>query len=152
MEKVIFRGLYRRKGEKRDWDGTPLPSIWKYGGIFPNNKCKKNTFAIIYQQEPVIDKFPVYADTVGMFTGLYDKRENMIFGGDIVKIPYAEADREYTLVEQVVYMDKSACFALMCTCEGEKFYRPFVQLDEHIRIKEIEVIGNIYDDPELLEE
>ena len=152
MEKVIFRGLYRRKGERTGWNGVPLPSMWKYGGIFPNNKCKKNTFAIIYQQDPVVDKFPVYADTVGMFTGLYDKRENMIFGGDIVKITYAEADREYTLVEQVVYMDKSACFALMCTCEGEKFYRPFAQLDEHIRIKEIEVIGNIYDDPELLEE
>lgn len=152
MEKVIFRGLYRRKGERTNGDGTPLPSIWKYGGIFPNNKCKKNTFAIIYQQEPVIDKFPVYADTVGMFTGLYDKSGNMVFEGDIVRVAYAEKDREYTLVEQVVYMDKSACFALMCTCEGEKFYRPFAQLDEHIRIKEIEVIGNIYDDPELLEE
>lgn len=126
MKKVIFRGQSRRKGERTNGDGTPLPSIWKYGGIFPNNKCKKNTFAIIYQQELVIDKFPVYADTVGMFTGLYDKSGNMVFEGDIVRVAYAEKDRE--------------------------FYRPFAQLDEHIRIKEIEVIGNIYDDPELLEE
>ena len=72
MRDILFRGQTRRKGEYIvNMAGDKCESHWVYGGIFPQNK--DGDFAIIYQQEPEIRKFTVYADTVGQYTGLTDK-------------------------------------------------------------------------------
>lgn len=34
-ESILFRGQTRKKGERVRLDGTPVPSNWVYGGIFP---------------------------------------------------------------------------------------------------------------------
>lgn len=72
MSRVIkFRGQTRRKGEYLvNMAGDKCDSNWVYGGIFPQNR--NGDFAVIYQQEPKIEKFTVYADTVGQYTGLHD--------------------------------------------------------------------------------
>lgn len=54
---ILFRGQTRKKGEKVTMSGTPIPSNWVFGGIFPQNNG--GDFAIIYQQDPEIQKFPV---------------------------------------------------------------------------------------------
>ena len=59
---ILFRGQTRKKGEKVTMSGTPIPRNWVFGGIFPQNNG--GDFAIIYQQDPEIQKFPVYAETV----------------------------------------------------------------------------------------
>ena len=64
---ILFRGQTRKKGEKVTMSGTPIPSNWVFGGIFPQNNG--GDFAIIYQQDPEIQKFPVYAETVCQYTG-----------------------------------------------------------------------------------
>lgn len=66
MREILFRGQLRRKGEKVNMMGEPLPSIWKYESVSPY--C-----GVIYQAEPEFNKFPVYCDTVGQYTGLMDK-------------------------------------------------------------------------------
>ena len=62
--------------------GTPIPSNWVFGGIFPQNNG--GDFAIIYQQDPEIQKFPVYAETVCQYTGKNDKYGGKISENDIL--------------------------------------------------------------------
>lgn len=56
MREILFRGQTRRYGEKVRLNGEKIKSNWVYGGIFPQNKG--GDFAIIYQQEPTIKKYP----------------------------------------------------------------------------------------------
>ena len=78
---ILFRGQTRRKGEKVRISGEPVDSNWVYGGIFPG----EGDFSIIYQAKPKIEKFTVYSDTVGQFTGLTDKNGlTKIFEYDII--------------------------------------------------------------------
>ena len=118
-------------------DGTPVGSNWVYGGIFPNNDG--GDFAIIYQQEPEIEKFPVYSDTVGQYTGLTDKNGKKIFEGDILKLEDYHGHR----VVHVFYGKSCGCWFY----GGDRFS------DEYIFNGQFkEVIGNIFDNPELLTE
>lgn len=138
MREILFRGQTRKKGEKVRLDGTPIDSNWVYGGVFPNNKG--GDFAIIYQQYPEIKKYTVYADTVGQYTGLLDKNGKKIFEGDIVK--YGDT------VHKVVFEQRNgtAYFGLVySTLETLSF-------GYYQDLKQIEVIGNIYDNPELWKE
>lgn len=138
MREILFRGQTRRYGEKVKLNGEKIKSNWVYGGIFPQNG--DGDFAIIYQQEPTIEKYPVYADTVGQYTGLTDKNGKKIFEGDIVK--YGDT------VHKVVFEQRNgtAYFGLVySTLET-------LSLGYYQDLKQIEVIGNIYDNPELLGE
>lgn len=58
MREILFRGQTRRYGEKVRLNGEKIKSNWVYGGIFPQNG--EGDFAIIYQQKPTIEKYPVY--------------------------------------------------------------------------------------------
>lgn len=136
MREILFRGQTRRYGEKVKLNGEKIKSNWVYGGIFPQNG--DGDFAIIYQQEPTVEKYPVYADTVGQYTGLTDKNGTKIFEGDIVK--YGDT------VHNVVFEQRNgtAYFGLVySTLETLSF-------GYYQDLKQIEVIGNIYDNPELL--
>jgi uncharacterized phage protein (TIGR01671 family) len=136
MREILFRGQTRRKGEKVLLDGSPVDSNWVYGGIFPNNNG--GDFALIYQQEPEIHKFPVYADTVGQYTGLTDKNGNKIFEGDIVKLTFSEVVGK--IICDVNYYIESDIFD-RTTRKLLGDYSPY----------DLEILGNIHDNPELLE-
>ena len=138
MREILFRGQTRRYGEKVRLNGEKIKSNWVYGGIFSQNG--DGDFAIIYQQEPTVEKYPVYADTVGQYTGMKDKNGKRIFEGDIIDF----SDRSYSDGYGVVRYD----------AEGTEF--EFVYDDHYEGLgrcyypEDVEVIGNIYDNPELL--
>jgi len=75
----------------------------------------------------------VDTDTVGQFTGLLDSNGKEIYEGDIVKV---DGWRKPTLVE---WLDANAQFVIDRS------------LNLGLRNSFMQVIGNIYDNPELLE-
>ena len=150
MRDILFRGQTRRKGEYIvNMAGDKCESHWVYGGIFPQNK--DGDFAIIYQQEPEIRKFTVYADTVGQYTGLTDKNGVRIFEGDIVKGIAYSAER----IGVIVWIDEIASFGVRyfksqnpTAWENSSILRcaSMGKTDEFAA----EIIGNIHDNPDIL--
>ena len=139
MREILFRGQTRRYGEKVRLNGEKIKSNWVYGGIFPQNG--DGDFAIIYQQEPTVEKYPVYADTVGQYTGLTDMNGTKIFEGDIVKDE--QSGYEYV----IKWFSEYACFAL-ANKKGHMEY----DVDEfEMLVNDLIVVSNIHDNPELLE-
>ena len=142
MREILFRGQTRRYGEKVDMNGDKLSSNWVYGGIFPQNDG--GDFAIIYQQDPTIEKFMVYADTVGQYTGVKDNNGVKIFEGDIiqVKFEFPPCDPGIWYENYEVYFDDESQEWRVkrgsYTCSLWEYDQDCV------------VIGNIYDSPELL--
>ena len=142
MREILFRGQTRKKGEKVRLDGTPIDSNWVYGGVAKFNEER----AIIYQTEPEFHKFSVYADTVGQFTGLKDKNGVRVFDGDILSAHFDESypdDETLLLVENNGY-----AFTLK-----EGYSAPEMINDADMRFfdETFVVIGNVFDNPELLE-
>ena len=136
MHELLFRGQQRRKGEKVRIDGSPVESSWFYGnGVLQG----KGDFSIIYLNEPTFEKLSVYTDTLGQYTGLTDMNEKKIFEGDIVQNIITKETaivRWYTEHSAFMLYDKN----------NNKVY--FLYDND---FNKIEIIGNIYDNPELLE-
>ena len=143
QREILFRGQTRRFGEKVNiTSGEPMESNWVYGGIFPNNDG--GDFAIIYQQEPDIKKFSVYADTVGQYTGLTDKNGVKIFEGDILKM---SSDYYGYSMFREVEISKGNTYASNYGF-AQNLYTEFMSSIHW----DVEVIGNIHDNPELIKE
>lgn len=94
------------------------------------------------------------------YTGLKDKNDKEIYEGDIIEIKYKEyAFDGSTLIDRCIkgYIDYHYLSFDICIGEhdGIKTYSCFVQemmLVDNFIDEEWEVIGNIYENPELLEE
>lgn len=150
MREILFRGQTRKKGQKVWMDGTPVDGQWVYGGVTQGI----GYFSVIYggknANDPSegLEKWCVYTDTLGQFTGLTDKNGTKIFEGDIVESkftqkPYLVCLGEYT------YTDEYGGEQSVCGWYNEEkggcvtaFGCPDVWAT---------VIGNIHDNPELLE-
>lgn len=93
-------------------------------------------------------------ETVGQYTGLKDKKGVEIYEGDILE-EHTPSTSNYSVVK-FGEIDISAFYykSKMCTC----FYHDFSNFNDNWgevtlgnNLKNIEVIGNIYENPELLE-
>ena len=139
MREFLFRGQTRRKGQKVWMDGTPVDSNWVEGyGVCVG----KGDFSVIYAGDRV-EKFPVYTDTVGQFTGLSDKNGKKIFEGDICR---------NTRTGEIVSVKWHGTMAgfVWSNRKGKSHLYDFGELFR--AHDKYEVIGNIYDNPELLED
>ena len=123
MREILFRGKIKESGEWVDGDLVRIKDGDKVGWY-------------IYGKSEVIP------ETVGQFTGLTDKNGKRIFEGDIVDVEY---DINYIGVAaerigafEVVYND--GCFM---KCNKRGLYH-FIPSDK------CKVIGNVYDNPDLM--
>ena len=152
MREILFRGQTRKYGEKvRMGDGQKLPGNWVYGGVLQG----VGSHSIIYGYEKlddqcgVFDKWCVHTDTLGQFTGLTDKNGKKIFEGDIVRVLGNQQVEDWKCVDYiglVAFLDAGFC-VIDGTIDNHGFRRyALPRLDFSL-----EVIGNIHDNPELLE-
>ena len=90
-----------------------------------------------------LQEFEVIPSTVGQYTGLTDKNGKKIFEGDIIDTP----DR----LVKVVWFTGNAQFDLHFIRYKDNVAITIFKGIHMIDLKEYEVIGNIHDNPELLE-
>lgn len=146
---ILFRGQTRKKGEKVTMSGTPIPSNWVFGGIFPQNNG--GDFAIIYQQDPEIQKFPVYAETVCQYTGKNDKYGGKIFENDIITYVANINASDVPCKGNVFYSETLAAY--MVTVKADASHSPDRDNDSYLipasiplsECGNIVVIGNVFD-------
>lgn len=120
-----------------------LNDEWVYGDLVHRINSPKTI-------SPVqINGIGVKEDTIGQFTGLFDKNGKDIYEGDIISV-----NGKYPKL--VKYIDDYACFCLANISDlNKKWMEPWQQVfpgwwSDYKR--EIRVIGNIYDHPELIKE
>jgi len=128
---------------------------WRYGDLEYN---RKNDVAQIhtykddgsYNKQYLVDPY-----TVGEFTGMRDKRGKKIFEGDIVR--KCDLTFKTELVGVVVYNSVIGCFRVHSEQNGTTTRSGFEASDVYndgkytVPVKyEYEIIGNVYDNPELL--
>lgn len=113
-----------------------------YYDVYP---FKDDTLLLSYD-EITFDEVPASDFILMQSTELKDKNDNEIFEGDIVK--YKIGCNTYT--EEVAYDKNFAGFGVKDAKANVVF--TFGELAEDISLSSLEVIGNIYENPELLEE
>lgn len=126
MREIKFRGKSLATGE------------WLYGDLLRN---EKGAFAVVppfkMNAHNECSDYEVNPDTIGQYTGLKDKNGREIYEGDVVR--FLDADNKVKN-EEVRF--------------GGGGFTPVVEICWMADIEGmfVEVIGNIHDNPELLEE
>ena len=123
--KILFRGKRIDNGE------------WIEGSLLGIDWCDKPSTYSIAPNTPVSVFYSVIPETVGQYTGLTDKNGVRIFEGDIVSLVKHDG-----LIYKVVYVP---CRYELVNSKGVNCFVLDIYKSENI-----EVIGNIHDNPELL--
>lgn len=129
MREILFRGKNIHSGE---WAIGNY--AFRYGSHYIYFPKKPNPYGFDYEY--------VIPETVGQYTGLTDKKGTKIFEGDIVKFKWDKWCEFYRYIE---------------FSNGEFLATPVLHSEDEwsIRIcgenEKLVVIGNIHDNPELME-
>lgn len=143
---------YLFKAKKKNWQELPKDEQWVQGYLFDDGFENGRVFVGGFVIEKYngtacddwavtgIDFYEIDPNTICRCTGSKDKNGNLIWENDIVKAKYSDGFEEITEVAYSKngyspYLNEYECEGCCCRCE----------------VTEIEVIGNIFDNPELLE-
>ena len=157
MREILFRG-------KRNDDGGE----WHYGGYIHDDSVEPDAHIIMEHRGGMFRCVPVLPETVGQFTGLYDSTK----WSDLTETEKSEWLKEHTADEWigkkifegdilrcgnikgvVKYSNKRAAFTFKWkrfTFHGGDFLKE-CNLADFGELSGLEDIGNIHDNPELLE-
>lgn len=143
MKGIIFRGKSIDTGE------------WVYGDVYATSETPmiiRNGIASEWDNFIAVDK-----DTIGQYVGLNDIKDNKIFRGDICKFIINHGYIEEISSGQIFYEDcgwsitnkATSLENSMCSIGLGSFVNGWS--GEKSPPSVIEVIGNVWDNPELLE-
>lgn len=122
MREILFRGKDVLTGE------------WLYGDLIQSANEEDVKFIVPFAET---NTRGIISETIGQFTGLCDKNGQRIFEGDIVR-----CKNYHGTVEGYIGYSKSGVYFLYCISGYS---------DEYLfNCADIEVISNVYDNPELL--
>lgn len=135
MREILFRG---KRIDNGNWEYGQLKSIHKGGKHYETAYYILNIYG-----ESRLAKDAIEPNTLGQFTGLTDKNGKKIFEGDIVK-----RELTYITIEAYISWDtKYLQYRLICINGKHKGNYWWLTSNS----EDYELIGNIYDNPELLE-
>lgn len=140
----MFRGKHVHVAD----ENQHLEEVWVYGYLSDGNHINSPDL----EGDMLVDP-----ETISQYTGLKDKNRKRIFEGDICKTHYANAKRKRNeFIETIVFDSGRFCaFHLRDGCKSwAGIYNgvPHLRVDKSVYMDELEVIGNIFDNPELIEE
>ena len=145
IRNIIFRGKRVDNGE---WCyGVPLVEGWS-----------KTTYIASYEYSSLafVQQIEVDTETLGQFTGLTDKNGKRIFEGDIVRVKGKETEenwQDYDENGEVIFENGAFLIKVANIFNGKKYFS-----EVHCRYMttadwvEREVIGNVFENKELLGE
>lgn len=145
MREILFRGKRADNGK------------WVEGYYTKSEKLNTDGYTYFIVEEAVNGgAYFINPETIGQFTGLTDRNSKKLFEGDIVQYYFANKIPAYTGIIEYGEHDPYSNVNERC-CVG--FYIDWQNDDELLRRdigfwarkREIEIIGNIYDNPDLVE-
>ena len=138
MREILFRGKWKNNGK---WvEGFPVQT--EEGNFYIANTAEELGCGICIQELEEYGNYEVIPETVGQYTGLTDKNGKKIFEGDMCRVtrPCVLAYGQITF--------RNGCFWFVDDSEGGMLRLCDVKIDGF----QIEVIGNIHDNPEKVTE
>lgn len=134
MREILFRGFHENPNgpDTGIIDGKPVRGKWVYGFFWKDIWGDGESCYILYDGED----YPVIPATVGQYTGLTDKNGVKIFEGDILR-------HDTGTIHKAVFerINGNAYFGWTINeLETWNFDDSF--------LRQLEVIGNIHDNPE----
>ena len=145
IREIIFRGKRINNGE------------WVRGNLFVS-ETDGRTYILAGSRRFTIE-WEIEPSTVGQFTGLTDKNGKRIYEGDIVKADNGKQS-SISVVKFGEYYPEMFYKMLDMFCHGKRhllafgFYAESIGKHEDMILFQspcVEIIGNIHDNPELLE-
>ncbi|EQC0678203.1 YopX family protein [Listeria innocua] len=134
MREIEFRGKAIHPNSLEQIVGS-----WAYGGIFENKIITRN-LDMDSHYHGFISEIEIDIKTIGQYTGLKDKNGKKIFEGDIVNCKFF--DRMVGDIAGVINF--TDCVWAVSDFKNKRLY-------QSIDVDNIEIIGNIHENPELLE-
>ena len=139
MRRIKFRGKREDNGE------------WVYGAFYPIkdepvcfiiNNCQSIDFD---DNSTFFNGYKVHKKSVGQFIGLHDKNGKEIYMGDIVTYKRSVGNwtgRTMTTTHKIIFTEEINAFVMECGSS-------YIKLRKHWGY-EYEVIGNIFENPDLV--
>jgi len=130
MRTIKFRG-YNKKNNQ-----------WLYG-FYLQNREEHFVCPDEFATGKSWEDYEVDPTSVGQFTGLLDGKERPIYEGDIVEATSLRwQDKGRKMLAQIVYDEEFACFNFRASDRLRHINTSILDID-------VEIVGNIYDNPEV---